>query len=219
MGCAGRSTLLLCAERALRRLHRLAPQAWGGPGGLRRLAQAPRGRPPWPPLPPFWMSTMASSSSSSSSSRGSLRISKRQRSLVTLLSQASTASYLSGSAKRSCVEFGCSKRVTAIPRFRGALSLRFWRASFLATPSAPLRLPHHTRHALWPRRLSARVSRWQGWWACPGFLRRACLPRPNAAIPLPPCPRAGGLAAAGSGRAVAWAGPSSLPPGGERARA
>ena len=44
-------------------------------------------------------------------------------------------------------------------------------------------------------------------------------PRPNAAISLPPCPRAGGLAAAGSGRAVAWAGPSSLPLGGERARA
>ena len=44
-------------------------------------------------------------------------------------------------------------------------------------------------------------------------------PRPNAAISLPPCPRAGGLAAAESGRAVAWAGPSSLPLGGERARA
>ena len=52
-----------------------------------------------------------------------------------------------------------------------------------------------------------------------GVWLRACLPRPNAAIPLPPCPRAGGLAAAGNGRAVAWAGPSSLPPGGERARA
>ena len=96
--------------------------------------------------------------------------------------------------------------------------MRFWRAWFLATPSAPLRLSHHTRHALWPRRLSERVNWWQGWWACLGFLRRACLPRPNAAIPLPPCPRAGGLAAAESGRAVAWAGPSSLPLGGERAR-
>ena len=51
-----------------------------------------------------------------------------------------------------------------------------------------------------------------------GVWLRACLPRPNAAIPLPPCPRAGGAGGGWerAGRGLGWA---LKPAAGRRARA